>query len=77
MGFFHNQIYALTTTDSPRPIDNSVSDSRVVFTPGPTHVHSPRSRIHTGPWVFFTTKPLVYREKIPRDLLTMVYLTGE
>jgi hypothetical protein len=25
------------------------------------HVHAPRSRMHTGPWVFFGTKPLPLR----------------
>ncbi len=42
-------------------IDYSVSvcDSRVEFTPGPTHAHAPHCRIHTGSWFFFS-QPNLY-----------------
>ena len=33
MGFFRNQTFALSAADFTRPIDYSVSDSRVVSTP--------------------------------------------
>jgi hypothetical protein len=36
MAFFHNQTLTLAVGDFPRPIDYSVSDSRVVFGPTPT-----------------------------------------
>jgi hypothetical protein len=32
-------------------------------------------KTRTGPWGFFTTKPLTLRQQILRDLLTTVYLT--
>ncbi len=77
MGFLHNQTFTLVTEDSVRPIDYSVSESRIEFAPTPTHVHAPRSRMHTGPWVFLGTKPLPLRQQILRDLLTIVYLKAE
>ena len=64
-------------TDSVRPIEYSASDIIIGFTPVPPHDHVPRSRMHTGSWFFFGTKPLPFRQQILRDLLTKVYLTSE
>jgi hypothetical protein len=90
-GFFSPPNLVLPETDSVRRIDFSVSANRVVFTPltvvfqtveyhshqHPPHVHDPHSCVHTGPWVFFETKPLPLWKQILRDLLTIVYLTTE
>ncbi len=74
-----NQSTAQTAVESARPIHYSVSDSvREWYSyQHPPHAHAPRSRMHTGPWFFFATKPWPLRQQILRDLLTKVYLTSE
>ena len=65
-GFFRNQTVALTSTDSVRPIDYSVSDSRVVFVPAPTPYscsllsHSHRSMEFCDSRVVFVQAPTPY-----------------
>ncbi len=37
------------------------------FAAAPPHAHAPLSRIHTGPWVFFGTKPLPFLSTLPSE----------